>query len=168
MHDGLQQHGGSIHAALLVGNAGSGLESHLVRIYRMVGAIKYYAIDIDHRIPGKKALCHGFLNALIHSRNEVLWDPAANYFACKYVPFAWVGGKTKPAIAKLSRPASLFLMTTLCFCGFLNCLTIRNSNRNKMRFNLRLILQLIQQHIYMHVAHRKYNLLMSLFIPDQT
>ena len=105
----------------------------------MVGTIEHYAFDINHGIASQEALRHGFLDTFVHSRNEILRNSAANHFTLKCVTFTWVRRKTKPTIAKLSRAASLFLMTTLCFCGFLNRLAIRNSNRNKMRFDLRLI-----------------------------
>ena len=49
VHDGLQQHGAGLHAALLVGDAGSRLERHFGGVDRVVGAVVQLRVQADHR-----------------------------------------------------------------------------------------------------------------------
>ena len=80
----------------------------------MIGAIVERRSDIDHRITGQVAARHRFSNPLLHRRDKIPRDRAADDFVDEFKTCAMRQRfDFDPGIAELAMPAGLFFLPSL-------------------------------------------------------
>src|SRR5215510_11906630 len=90
------------------------LESHVRRVYIVIGTVIEPDAYIDHRISGDNAPDHRFLDPLLDRRDIVSWNGAADNLINKFKTLA-LGERfyLNPGIAVLPSSAGLFFQSSL-------------------------------------------------------
>ena len=159
MHDRLKENRACIHAAFLIGNAGSRLESHFRRIHRMIGSVIQFRMQMHHRITSEHTMHDILSQTFFYGRNEVAGNRTANNGIFKLEINILVIDRREldPNITKLAMSAGLLLMTSLNLDCLADRLTIRNLGIPQICFCTKLALQLIADNIKMHFAQAGKN-----------
>ena len=132
------------------------LERHIRRIDVMIGAIVKRRFDIDHWITGEVAARHRFSNPLLHRRDIIPRDRAADDLVDEFKPAA-MGQRFDfdPSIAKLAMSAGLFFLPSLGAGAAANGFFIGHLGRFEHHLGAIFAFQFLDDDFNMLLAHAR-------------
>src|SRR5690606_1460887 len=153
LEDRLEQHGVGHGRDLLERHAARDLEGDVARVHGVVGAVEALGLEVDHRVAGEDALLRRLLDPLVHRRDELAGDHAADDRVRDHVAGpARQRLQADVAVAVLAVAARLLLVLALPLRLLADRLAVRDARRLGRDLDAVLVLQPLDLHVEVQLA----------------
>src|SRR5579885_1906209 len=162
-HDRFENDRAGFFKRRLQAHRGCDLKRHVRRVDVVIAALEHRHLDIDYRVAGEITLDQRVAHALLHRRDELARNRAADDFILEFkAAAAHQRLDAQPAITILAAAAGLALVLALGFGAALDGFLVGDFGRLKFNFYIKYPLELLDRNLDMHLARAGKNDVMGL------